>query len=83
MYQVDVIQYYDSICTDIPNNRTFTTKRCNKIDDALDEVAKLKYILFIGTDKLSEPKRLNNTILSVIQKNFRNGIKHAIHIIEK
>ena len=83
MYQVDVIQYYDSICTDIPNNRTFTTKRCNKIDDALDEVAKLKYILFIGTDKLSETKRLNNTILSVIQKNFRNGIKHAIHIIEK
>ena len=83
-YQIDVVQHYESNYSDIPNYRTFTTKRCDRIEDALDEVAKLKCILFTGCDRLSEIKRINdNTILSVIQHNFKGGVRHIIHIIEK
>lgn len=83
MYQINVIQYYDNHYNNLPNNRTFTIKRFDRINDALREIDNLKNLLFTSNDKLFESQRLDKTIYSLIQTNFRNGIKHSIHIIEQ
>lgn len=80
MYQIDVIQYYDSICANLPNKRTYTLKKYESVYDVYMEIDKLKILLFNENDNIVEIDRLNNEILTIIQKNFNNGVRYMIKV---